>query len=101
MSTSVSQLALIDVECRRVAADDNSLSRKYVTQGVHRFVTGQYAQGHHWGMLLGYVLKLPVSPLIDEINSRTASSYGQSATLEVVPAHQRMAINAFRNTFKV
>jgi hypothetical protein len=80
--------AYLAVECKRVAADDSSLNRKYVTQGVNRFVTGQYAQGHHWGMMLGYVLKLPVSPLVDEINSRIASSYGQTAVLEVMPARQ-------------
>ncbi len=79
--------AYLAVECKRVAAGDTPLNRKYVTQGVDRFVTGQYAQGHHWGMMLGYVLKLPVSPLVDEINSRIATTYGQPATLEVMPAH--------------
>ena len=38
-------------------------------------------------MMLGYVLKLPVSPLVDEISSRIASTYSQSATLQTVPAH--------------
>lgn len=80
--------AYLAVECKRVASGDNPLNKKYVTQGVDRFVTGKYAQGHHWGMMLGYVLKLPVSPLVNEINSRIASSYGQSAVLEVVSAHQ-------------
>jgi hypothetical protein len=79
--------AYLAVECKRVAANDSSLNRSYVTRGVDRFVTGQYAQGHHWGMMLGYVLKLPMSPLLDEINTRIASTYGETATLDVVSAH--------------
>jgi hypothetical protein len=58
-----------------------------VTHGVHRFVTGQYAQGHHWGMMLGYVLELPVSPVVDEINRRLGDTYGSTATLEAISAH--------------
>jgi hypothetical protein len=79
--------AYLAVECKRVAAGDTALNRKYVTQGVDRFVTGQYAQGHQWGMMLGYVLELPVSPIVDEINRRLKDKYGSTAALEAVSAY--------------
>lgn len=79
--------AYLAVECKRLAAGDTTLNRKYVTQGVDRFVTGQYAQGHHWGMMLGYLLELPVSPVVDEINRRIEDTYGSTATLEAISAH--------------
>jgi hypothetical protein len=79
--------AYLAVECKRVAAGDASLNRRYVTEGVDRFVTGQYAQGHHWGMMLGYVLELPISPVVDEINRRLANTYGAAAALETISAH--------------
>lgn len=79
--------AYLAVECKRVARGDTTLNRKYVTQGVDRFVTGQYAQGHHWGMMLGYVLELPASPIVDEINRRLSDTYGLVASLEASSAH--------------
>lgn len=45
--------AYLGIECKRVAHGDSQLNQRYVTQGVSRFVTGQYAAGHHWGMMLG------------------------------------------------
>jgi hypothetical protein len=81
--------AYLAVECKRVAMGDTALNRKYVTQGVDRFVTGQYSKGHHWGMMLGYVLRLPVSPLIDEINNRIGTTYGQGSALKAFPAHEK------------
>lgn len=79
--------AYLAIECKRVAAGDTTLNKKYVTQGVDRFVTGQYAQGHYWGMMLGYLLEPPVSPVVDEINRRIEHTYGSTATLEALSAH--------------
>ncbi len=79
--------AYLAVECKRVAAGDSTLNRKYVTQGVDRFVTGKYARQHHWGMMLGYVMQLPESPLVQEINNRIAATYGAASALADVSAH--------------
>jgi len=79
--------AYLGVECKRVAHGDSTLNRRYVTDGVSRFVTGQYAAGHHWGMMLGYVLKLPDGPLVGDIDSRVQSAYGVGAKLEVIECH--------------
>jgi hypothetical protein len=79
--------AYLAVECKRVGPANVTLNRKYVTHGVHRFVTGQYSQGHLWGMMLGYVLEFPVLLVAEEINSRLGGTYGASAALEKIPAH--------------
>lgn len=79
--------AYLGVECKRVAYGDSSLNQRYVTQGVSRFVTGQYAAGHHWGMMLGYVLKLPSAALIANIDARIRQTYGENAKLDLIDAH--------------
>ena len=58
--------AYLGVECKRVSPQDATLSQRYVSQGVDRFVSGQYAAGHHWGLMLGYVLHLPVANLVGD-----------------------------------
>lgn len=79
--------AYLGVECKRIANGDSSLNRRYVTEGVNRFVTGQYATGHRWGMMLGYVLKLPDPPIATDIDTRIRKAYGESAKLEVIECH--------------
>jgi hypothetical protein len=79
--------AYIGVECKRVSPSDTSLNARYVTQGVARFVTGQYASGHQWGMMLGYVLILPCGDLIQRIDARVRKDYGDSATLHPTTGH--------------
>ena len=79
----------VAVECKRVRPHDATLNAKYVSQGVHRFVTGQYADGHEWGFMLGYMLALPVSPVIAYIDLKTRKNYGKSAALRMAPVHQQ------------
>lgn len=79
--------AYLGVECKRVGHEESALNQRYVTQGVDRFVTGQYATGHHWGMMLGYVLKLPSAAMVHGIDARIRATYGESAKLKDVEAH--------------
>jgi len=79
--------AYLGVECKRVAFGDSTLNQRYVTQGINRFVTGQYAAGHHWGMMLGYVLKLPSAELVADIDSRIRKAYGEAAKLDLIEGH--------------
>jgi hypothetical protein len=79
--------AYLAVECKRVGHGEYTLNQRYVTQGVDRFVTGQYASGHHWGMMLGYVLKLPSDTLVSGIDSRIQTTYGQMAKLNDLATH--------------
>lgn len=79
--------AYLGVECKRVGHGESTLNQRYVTQGVNRFVSGQYANGHHWGMMLGYVLKLPSASLVEGIDARIRETYGEAAKLEPLDAH--------------
>lgn len=79
--------AYLGVECKRVGDGRSTLNQRYVTQGVDRFATGKYASGHHWGMMLGYVLKLPKAALVDGIDARLRVTYGASARLWDTETH--------------
>lgn len=79
--------AYVAVECKRVRAGDTSLNASYVAKGVDRFVTGQYAAEHDWSFMLGYVLALPASDVVDAIDTRIRKTYGDSAGLTAETAH--------------
>jgi hypothetical protein len=79
--------AYLGVECKRVSPSDTSLNRRYVTEGVARFATGQYALGHHWGIMLAYVLRIPCGDLIERIDARVRESYGDDARLHPTTGH--------------
>jgi hypothetical protein len=79
--------AYLGVECKRVAHGDSTLNQRYVTKGVDRFVTGQYGAGHEWGMMLGYVMKLPSAEVVASIDERIQKTYGESAKLGLLDAH--------------
>lgn len=79
--------AYVAVECKRVGAGQSRLNRLYVTEGVNRFVTGQYASGHQWAMMLGYVITMPVAGPVSSISQRIQSTYGSNARLAPGPAH--------------
>jgi len=79
--------AYVAVECKRVQAGDSTLNGSYVSKGVDRFVTSQYASGHDWGFMLGYVLALPASDVVEAIDARIRKTYGDSAGLTPQIAH--------------
>lgn len=73
--------AYVAVECKRVRAGDATLNGSYVAKGVDRFVTGQYAAGHEWGFMLGYVLSSPIEDVVAFIDARVRKVYGDPAAL--------------------
>jgi len=79
--------AYVAIECKRVGSAFAELNARYVTQGVDRFVTGQYAAGHDWGFMLGYVLVLPVEDVVKAIDHRIRWTYGEQAKLLVENGH--------------
>jgi hypothetical protein len=80
--------AFLAVECKRVSPDDHTLNRRYVTQGVTRFASEQYGPGHHWGILLAYVLRLPAPDLVAVIDGHIRQRYGQASQLTPVDKHR-------------
>jgi hypothetical protein len=79
--------AYLGVECKRVGHGESALNQRYVTKGIDRFVTGKYATGHHWGMMLGYVLRLPSAAMVKGIDARIRATYGEAAKLNDLDAH--------------
>ncbi|MBN8940493.1 MULTISPECIES: hypothetical protein [Alphaproteobacteria] len=79
--------AYVAVECKRVRAGDSALNGSYVAKGVDRFVTSQYATGHDWGFMLGYVLALPAADVVDAIDARIRKTYGEAAGLTPETTH--------------
>ena len=80
--------AYVAIECKRVGASLSTLNASYVSKGVDRFVTGQYAAGHEWGFMLGYVLALPVDSVMNTVADRIRRTYGENATLSSEAAHK-------------
>lgn len=86
----------VGVECKRVGAGSafSQLNSRYVTQGVERFLSGQYATGHAWGFMLGYALALPADAIVQAVNNRLQSDYGVAAVLTAAGLHDdALAIN--------
>ena len=86
--------AYVAVECKRVAAGDNGLNGRYVSDGVSRFASGQYSKGHAWAFMLAYVIALPASDVVDFINAKISEAYGVGA--EMQPAGHRPCSLAIR-----
>jgi hypothetical protein len=79
----------VGVECKRVGAGSafSQLNTRYVTQGIIRFVNGQYAVGHAWGFMLGYVLALPADAVVQTVDRRLQKDYGAATALATASAH--------------
>lgn len=79
--------AYVAVKCKRVAAGDNGLNGLYVTEGVSRFTGEQHSKGHAWAFMLGYVIALPASEIIEFINRKISKTYGIGAELQPAGHH--------------
>ena len=44
------------MECKRVTSRNSGLAKKYVDEGIMRFVTGKYSPSHDWAAMLGFVI---------------------------------------------
>ncbi|HET6429590.1 MAG TPA: hypothetical protein VFJ30_14330 [Phycisphaerae bacterium] len=60
------------IECKRVSGNKSDrLARKYVENGMLRFVTGKYSPGHEWAAMMGFVVDgqtdLSIRLIVDEI----------------------------------
>ena len=56
------------IECKRVAAGDAGLCRRYVVDGVDRFKRGKYAGNHRIGFMAGYVIDGDGAGAVSAIN---------------------------------
>ncbi len=60
------------LECKKISSTkpDRDLARKYVLEGVKRFVVGTYSIGHDYAAMLGFVIDGKVPECIDLICDR-------------------------------
>lgn len=70
--------AFFGMECKRVRGKRVSLARKYVEEGVMRFVSGKYGAGHDWGGMIGFVVDGNVDDAANKLSSFLAN-YPQAA----------------------
>lgn len=79
----------VAIECKRVGAGAtySGLNASYVADGLVRFTNGQYATGHAYGFMLGYVLAGPVSGIVKTIDTRAQKDFGHAASFAALPAH--------------
>lgn len=56
------------IECKRVAGSDAKLCRKYVRNGIDRFVVGKYGRRHAVGFMAGYLESGDVENAVRGIN---------------------------------
>ncbi|QSV68116.1 MAG: hypothetical protein HEQ12_15130 [Aphanizomenon flos-aquae DEX188] len=60
------------IECKKVSSTnpDRDLGRKYVLEGVKRFIEGTYSLGHDYAAMLGFVIDGKINDCIDLICDR-------------------------------
>jgi hypothetical protein len=57
------------LECKRVSRSQ-TLAKKYVSEGIVRFVTGKYSAGHKWAGMLGFVITSELSAAVTVVAGR-------------------------------
>lgn len=53
---SFDEVLYIAIECKRINSTGNTLARRYVREGINRFVTCKYSGGHALAGMVGYVI---------------------------------------------
>ena len=71
---SFAQEEYFGIECKRVRARRVTLAKKYVTQGVLRFVNAKYSVGHDWGALVGFAIDGDCAGSAEQVRTQLASS---------------------------
>jgi hypothetical protein len=58
------------MECKRVTSKNSRLAKKYVDDGIMRFVTGKYSPGHDFAAMIGFVIDGKLTDCIDLVRTR-------------------------------
>ena len=74
----------ISIECKRLGTD-SSQPRKYVSEGINRFVTGDYAVPNSFGIMVGYVQQGNPHRLLGAINSVIDNHSAMGSNHRLVP----------------
>lgn len=63
------------IECKYLDASDRSSDAEYVSEGVDRIVTGAYAKGHEFAIMVGLERAGPMTLAIANVDHRLRSVY--------------------------
>jgi hypothetical protein len=66
------------IESKRLCSVDNELVRKYVNEGVMRFVDGKYSLDHNWAAMLGFVIDGNISNCTDRVYAQLTKTKGKN-----------------------
>lgn len=73
------------VECKYLDATDRSSDDDYVREGVDRIVTGAYALGHNFAIMVGLERVGPLSSSMANVGDRLTRRYGPNHSLRAAP----------------
>ncbi|HYT36385.1 MAG TPA: hypothetical protein VEL49_04330 [Ktedonobacteraceae bacterium] len=66
------------MECKRIDSKGNKLIRKYVLDGVMRFIDGKYCLGHSWAAMLGFVIDGKSTDCIKMVTNHLIKTKGKN-----------------------
>ncbi|MCY4393095.1 MAG: hypothetical protein OXE43_13765 [Chloroflexi bacterium] len=81
---SFAEDAYLSIECKRLALDD--LARRYVVDGLDKFVRGYYGAEAQTGAMVGYVISGTADALLMRINARVEEAPRMGSSHTLVPA---------------
>lgn len=57
-------------ECKLLAKNDNSLYDLYITEGMNRYISGQYSEKSSSGLMLGYIIFGDTIEVVNELKNK-------------------------------
>ena len=78
------------LECKYLDTDDRDTDREYVTEGVDRIVSGDYARRHFWAVMVGLERRGPLVKTTIHLDQRLRAKYGNGEGLKT-PSDVRLA----------
>lgn len=66
------EVLYLAIECKRIESTGNTLARRYVRDGINRFVTCKYSGGHALAGMVGYVICGDRHQCVERVRSQLA-----------------------------
>lgn len=95
MHVSIGHRANRSVECK-LLSDSGPLARKYVREGMHRFVSGAYGKDDTSGRMIGFVIKGHAGDCVERLNNQVDDFLDESHRLS--PHVETLGTAAYRSS---
>lgn len=83
------------MECKYLDTTDRGSDDEYVSEGVDRIVSGAYARGHGFAIMVGLERAGPLNQTISNVDDRLQRRYGADQGLRMAP---RWRLNSVRES---